>query len=127
MSLARRRPRVFATIAAAVILGSTLPAAVTTPAAAKQPLAEEIAAAQRQLAALNARVDDAVELYDQAMIALTGAQTSARAAQSRVARSAVRVAQLRGQLGAIAATEYMTGGSPSALQLMTANNPGDYL
>lgn len=127
MSRARRRPRLVATLAAVTLAGTVATTALTTPAAAKQPLADQIAAAVQQLAALNARVDGAVERYDQAMIALGTARTEAHTAQVQVAGSARHVALLRKQLGAIAATAYMTGGSPAALQLITATSPNDYL
>ncbi len=108
----------------AVVAG--LSVAAPAPAAAVAPLANEIAAAQRQLQALSVQVDRAVEDYDQAQLALDAASRRAGRAQGRVATAQRTLDRRQADLGHIAAAAYRSGGT-DPLTLMVSSNPADYL
>jgi len=85
------------------------------------------AQARRELARLEAEVDNAVEDYNDARIALKKAQRSAAAVQARVDRAAARVAALRKQMGRFASAAYQSGGLDSFVTLMSTSNPQTFL
>src|SRR5438477_816982 len=123
-----RSPRRYVTaLALTGIVAGLVSAGSITAARAEPPLSNQIAAAQRQLAELNAKVDVAVEHYNQATLTLVTARATASAAQQQVAVSSRRVTALHKQLGTIAATAYMNGGTGDLLPLMASGTATDYL
>lgn len=85
------------------------------------------AQARRELSRLEAEVDNAVEDFNDARIALKKAQRAAAAVQARVDRAAVRVAALRKQMGGFASAAYQAGGLDSFVTLMSTSNPQTFL
>ncbi|MGI8699165.1 MAG: coiled-coil domain-containing protein, partial [Mycobacteriales bacterium] len=121
-----RAPRLLALLTAAGLLLGLAVAGPVAPAAADPPLAAELARAQQQLHALALRVDLAVEDYDAARVALAEAQRRSTAAQERVLAARRDLHRKQGDLGAIAATAYRTGGT-DVLALMVSGNAADFL
>ncbi|MGI8683375.1 MAG: coiled-coil domain-containing protein, partial [Mycobacteriales bacterium] len=122
----RPAPRLLALLTAPALVFGLAVAGPTAPAAADPPLAAELARAQQQLQALALRVDNAVEDFDAAQVALVEAQRRSTAAQDRVAAARRDLSRRQSDLGAIAATAYRTGGS-DLLALMVSGNPADFL
>ncbi len=121
-----RAPRLLALLSAPALVLGLVVAGPSAPASADPPLAAELAAAQQQLHVLALRVDRAVEDYDAAQVALGEAQRRAEAAQRRVVAARAELTRRQGDLGAIAATAYRSGGN-DLLALMVSGNPADFL
>jgi cell wall-associated NlpC family hydrolase len=82
---------------------------------------------QREVDALNAKVDVAVEDYNQAKISLSNAARRTAAAQRQVAQAEAAIAKRRAVLGQIAASAYRSGGADQFLSLVTTSNPQSFL
>jgi cell wall-associated NlpC family hydrolase len=115
-------------VRAAGVLMATLLALTLVPftGASAEPTPTP-AQARRELSRLEAEVDNAVEDYNDARIALAKAQRAAAAVQARVDRAAARVAGLRRQMGGFASAAYQAGGIDSFVTLMTTSNPQTFL
>ena len=118
-------PRGARTLGAVLVAVLALLAVPVTGATAEPPVSP--AQARRELARLEAQVDNAVEDYNDARIELTKAQRQAAAVQARVARAEARVAALRKRMGAFASAAYQSGGIDSFVTLMTTSNPQTFL
>jgi cell wall-associated NlpC family hydrolase len=114
--------RLVAALCAAVLALVLVP---LTGASADPPISP--AQARRELARIEARVDAAVEDYNEARIALRKAQRHAAAVQARVSRAQARLTALRKRMGGFASAAYQSGGIDSFVTLMTTSNPQTFL
>jgi cell wall-associated NlpC family hydrolase len=85
------------------------------------------ASAQRELARIDAALDNAVEDYDQARLDLAKAQRTAAAVEARVSRATAQLTKLRARMGGFASAAYQSGGLDSFVTLMTTANPQTFL
>jgi cell wall-associated NlpC family hydrolase len=85
------------------------------------------AAARRELERLDAEVDNAVEEYNEARIALSKAQRHAAALQGRVARAEAALAAHRRRMGGFISAAYQSGGIDTFVTLMTEAEPTTFL
>jgi cell wall-associated NlpC family hydrolase len=108
-----------ATAAAAVALSSQ--AAQAAPA---QPTVKD---AKAKVNALYEQAEQATEKYNGANEKLHTLQKDASSLQDQVARQQQHLNQLRDGLGAMAASQYRTGGIDPSLQLFLSSNPDSYL
>jgi cell wall-associated NlpC family hydrolase len=108
-----------ATAAAAVALSSQ--AAHATPA---KPTVKD---AKSRVDALYTQAEQATEKYDAANEKLSSLQKDASSLQDQVARQQEHLNTLRDGIGAIAASQYRTGGIDPSLQLFLSSNPDSYL
>jgi len=97
-----------------------------TPASADS-IGAQIAAAQRQLDALDNQAEAATERYNEARIALASAQSKAVAAQHRLTAAQARLTSLRKAVSAFAIAAYTGDPLESTTLSITASNPEDYL
>jgi cell wall-associated NlpC family hydrolase len=109
-----------ATAAAAVAL-SAQAASATTPA---KPTIKD---AKAEVDALYSQAEVATQKYDAANEKLHTLQTEASSLQDQVARQQQLLNTLRDGLGAIAASQYRSGGIDPSLQLFLSSNPDSYL
>jgi cell wall-associated NlpC family hydrolase len=86
-----------------------------------------IAEVQREVDALNARVDAAVEAYDQARIELSAAARRTAAAQHKLAQQAKVIDGQRRAMSQVAVAAYRTGGADQFVSLVTTSNPESFL
>jgi cell wall-associated NlpC family hydrolase len=107
-----------ATAAAAVALSSQ---------AAHAAPATSVKDAKAKVDALYTQAEQATEKYDGANEKLQTLQKEAGSLQDQVARQQAHLNQLRDGLGAIAASQYRTGGIDPSLQLFLSSNPDNYL
>ncbi|MFL6238024.1 MAG: NlpC/P60 family protein [Actinomycetes bacterium] len=96
---------------------------MTSSAAPARSLAE----VQREVDALNAKVDRAVEAYDQARIQLSAAARRTAAAEHRLAQQARVINTQRRAMGQVAVAAYRTGGADQFVSLVTTSNPESFL
>ena len=115
-------PRVLALLLAAVAAVTVLP---TGSAQAKPRLS--LAEVQRQVDALNARVDVIVERYNESTIELGAASRRAALAQARVRAAQAQLDALRKSMGAVAAAAYRSGGADQFVQLVSDSTPQTFL
>ena len=116
------RPALLASIAGAVLAVGILPPA-TSNAAGHRTITD----VQRQVDALNAKVDRAVEAYDQARIDLSAAARRTAAAQHRLAEQAQVINIQRRAMTQVAVAAYRTGGADQFVSLVTTSNPETFL
>jgi cell wall-associated NlpC family hydrolase len=108
-----------ATAAAAVALSSQ--------AANAAPAKESVKDAKSKVDALYAQAEQATQKYDAANEKLSSLQKDASSLQDQVARQQEHLNTLRDNIGAIAASQYRSGGIDPSLQLFLSSNPDDYL
>ena len=108
-----------ATAAAAVALSSQ--AAMAAPA---KPSVKD---AKAKVDALYTQAEQATEKYDGANEKLHTLQKDASSLQDQVARQQEHLNSLRDSIGAIAASQYRSGGIDPSLQLFLSSNPDNYL
>ncbi|MCU1586702.1 MAG: hypothetical protein JWN31_195, partial [Frankiales bacterium] len=101
---------------------SVLPAG--TSQAAKRP---SLAQVERQVAALNDRVDIAVEQYSVAKIALSTAARRSAVAQGRVRAAQKQLDDIRRSMAAVASAAYKSGGTDEFVQLVSTSTPQTFL
>jgi cell wall-associated NlpC family hydrolase len=117
-----RRPALLRTALIALLTFTLLP--ITSAGA--EPGATP-ADARRELAALNERVDDAVEAYSEMRIALASAQRREAAATARVRRAEAQLRAMGAGLGELARAAYVGGGSEDIVSMMTSSDPQSFL
>ena len=105
-----------------VVALSALPAA--TSHADPRPSLSEV---QRQVDALNAQVDVAVEQYAQSKLALATAQRRSAVAQSRVRSAEEQLRSIRKAMAGVAAAAYKSGGTDQFVQLVNTSTPQTFL
>ena len=101
---------------------AVLPAGVSQ--AAKRPSLAEV---QRQVAALNDRVDLAVEQYSEARISLAAASRRNAVAAARVHAAEAELAGIRKSMSAVASAAYKAGGTDQFVQLVSTSTPQTFL
>jgi cell wall-associated NlpC family hydrolase len=101
---------------------SVLPAGVSQ--AAKRP---SLAQVERQVAALNERVDVAVEQYANAKLALSTAARKNAVAQGRVRAAEAQLNAIRRSMAAVASSAYKSGGADQFVQLVSTSTPQTFL
>ena len=101
---------------------SVLPAG--TGRADPAPTIEQV---EQRVESLNLRVDNAVEDYDQAQIALTAAQRASEAAQARVARAQTELDAHQRDMGVMLASTYRSGGGDELASLVATSDPQQFL
>jgi peptidoglycan DL-endopeptidase CwlO len=120
----------FARLVATVGVASTVFTAgaigLTAAPAAADSLAQQIAAAQKQLDALDAQAEAASERYNAARIALVTAQHDVATAEQRLAQAQARTAKLRTAIGAFVVAAY-TGSTLDDSLGITASDPQEFL
>lgn len=111
------------------VLTATAAAAVALSAQAAHaaPAKPTIKDAKARVDALYEQAEQATEKYDAANEKLHTLQKDASSLQDQVARQQQHLNQLRDGLGAIAASQYRSGGIDPALQLFLSSNPDEYL
>ncbi|WP_328463067.1 C40 family peptidase [Streptomyces sp. NBC_00448] len=109
-----------ATAAAAVALSSQA-------ANAAAPAKESVKDAKTKVDALYDQAEQATQKYDAANEKLKSLQKDASNLQDQVARQQEHLNKLRDNIGAIAASQYRSGGIDPSLQLFLSSNPDDYL
>lgn len=111
------------------VLTATAAAAVALSAQAAQaaPAKPTIKDAKAKVNALYEQAEQATEKYDAANEKLHSLQRDASSLQDQVARQQQHLNQLRDGLGAIAASQYRSGGIDPSLQLFLSSNPDSYL
>jgi len=98
----------------------------TAPASADS-LKSRIAAAQRELSALDAQAEAASERYNAARIKLAAASKTATAAQHRLAGAQAKLGSLRDAVSAFAIAAYTGDALDSTTLSITAANPQEFL
>jgi cell wall-associated NlpC family hydrolase len=99
-----------------------LPAGVSQ--AAKRP---SLAQVERQVAALNDKVDIAVEQYAEARIALAAASRRNAVANARVHAAEAQLDSIRQSMAGVAAAAYKAGGTDQFVQLVSTSTPQTFL
>jgi cell wall-associated NlpC family hydrolase len=89
-----------------------------------KPTAEQVKA---QVEALYQQAEQATQQYDGAVASAQTLQSQAAELQDETSSTEARMNELRTRLGAIAATQYRSGGLDPELQLLTSAHPDDYL
>jgi cell wall-associated NlpC family hydrolase len=110
---------------AGVTLATVAVGLVPAPASADS-IGAQIAAAQKQLDALDAQAEAATERYNEARIKLAASQRTATAAQHRLEAAQSRLAGLRKAISAFAIAAY-TGDPLDSTLSINATNPQEYL
>ncbi|HEY5836373.1 C40 family peptidase [Streptomyces sp.] len=111
------------------VLTATAAAAVALSAQAAQaaPAKPTIKDAKAKVNALYEQAEQATERYNAANEKLHTLQKDASSLQDQVARQQQHLNRLRDGLGAIAASQYRSGGIDPSLQLFLSSNPDSYL
>jgi cell wall-associated NlpC family hydrolase len=112
----------FIVIAASVAAVGLIPAS-----SGKAEPSKSLAEVQREVDALNAKLDTAIESYNQARIALSDASRRTVAAESRVAREQKAVEAKRKSMRHIAVAAYRSGGTDQFMSLVTTSDPQTFL
>jgi cell wall-associated NlpC family hydrolase len=86
-----------------------------------------IAQVQARVDALNAKVDDANELYAASKLDLKAATRRAAVAEGRVRAAQAELSAVQDQMGAVAAAAYRSGGADQFVQLVTTSTPQTFL
>ncbi|HEU0100770.1 MAG TPA: NlpC/P60 family protein [Mycobacteriales bacterium] len=124
VSPARRRTR------SALVLGLATASAIAflpggSSVADPVPTLAEV---QSRAAALDLKVEQAVEDYQEAQVALEGLRVKAAAAEAEVSRQRQAVAGLQAEVGDVVAAAYRNGTAGTGLQLLTqSSSPQAYL
>jgi cell wall-associated NlpC family hydrolase len=100
---------------------------ILPPATSSAANHKSLAEVEREVTALNARVDAAVEAYNQSRIALSAAARRTAAAQHRLALQARVIDAQRKAISQVAVAAYRTGGADQFVSLVTTNNPESFL
>ncbi|HVA60881.1 MAG TPA: NlpC/P60 family protein [Mycobacteriales bacterium] len=108
----------------AVALAAGLVALPLTPAVADIP--HQIAAAEQQLAGLQAQAERVAERYNAARIRLTDDQQTAATAEASLAQANARIAQLRAKVASFAASAY-EGHTTSELSALLDATPQQFV
>lgn len=111
------------------VLTATAAAAValTSQAANAAPAKTTVKDAKSKVDALYQQAEQATQKYDAANEKLHTLQKEASSLQDQVARQQEHLNSLRDSIGAIAASQYRSGGIDPSLQLFLSSNPDDYL
>jgi cell wall-associated NlpC family hydrolase len=118
--------RLSAAAIALAAVSSTTAIGLSAPAAHADSLKSRIAAAHKQLAALDARAEAATERYNAARIRLSDDQRTAASAQRRLATAGRHLSRLERSVSAFAVAAYQGQTMGAALGL-TASSPQVYL
>ena len=86
-----------------------------------------IAAVQQRINALTAKVDAAVEQYNQAQISLSKAQSDLAAVHARLAQQQAAVDAKKQAMAQFVAAAYRSGGSDQLVTLVTTSSPQTFL
>ena len=97
------------------------------PQAAQADPRPSIQSVQRQIAALSAQADRAVEAYDTARIAMTSAQQRSGISRARVHREQAALDKVRKSLAGVLASTYRNGGTDGLVTLVTTSDPQSFL
>ena len=122
MATPRPRFRLVCSVLAIAAAFAVVPA-ISVSAAPGSSIAE----ARRELEQLNDRVDQVVEDYDEARLALARAQRAAAASAAKVARAQAQLTALQRGLGSLAAAAYRYGGTDDFVNLVTTSSPQNFL
>ncbi|MBM9505448.1 C40 family peptidase [Actinacidiphila acididurans] len=110
------------------VLTATAAAAVALSAQAAHAAPQQsVKDAKAKVDALYTQAEQATEKYDAANEKLHTLEKEASSLQDQVARQQQHLNQLRDGLGAIAASQYRSGGIDPSLQLFLSSNPDSYL
>jgi cell wall-associated NlpC family hydrolase len=122
-----RFPRAIAVLAAAATLTTGL-VLVGTPAHAQsvRSIKAEVAAAERQLTALNTQAEIAAERYNAGRIKLAAAQHSASSAQHNLAQAQAKLTKLQSSVQAFAVAAYR-GNNSTALMALANGSTQQFL
>ena len=82
---------------------------------------------QQRVAALDDKVDMAVEQYASSKIALSAAKRKASVAQARVAAEQTKLDKIRKSMGVVASAAYRAGGTDQFVQLVNTSTPQTFL
>jgi peptidoglycan DL-endopeptidase CwlO len=118
--------RALAVAASLAALGGLTVVASPASADSLSSVRADIAAAQRQLASLDAQAEAASERYNEARVKLASDQRNASLAQARLDRAQHVVRSLRGMITAFAVAAYQGEAMPTTIGV-TADSPQAYL
>lgn len=123
-----RRPKP-ATRTRVTVLTATAAAAValSSQGANAAPAKPTVKDARAKVDALYTQAEQATEKLDGATEKMTALQQDTSRLQDRIARQQQHINQLRGGLGAMASSQYRTGGIDPTVQLFLSANPETYL
>jgi cell wall-associated NlpC family hydrolase len=111
-----------------IVIAASVTAVGLFPATSgKAQPSKSLAEVQREVDALNAKLDGAIESYNQSRIALSAASRRTVAAESRVARESKAVEAQRRSMTHIAVAAYRTGGTDKFMSLVTTSDPQSFL
>ncbi|WP_225848417.1 C40 family peptidase [Streptomyces sp. HPF1205] len=123
-----RRPKPASRTRVSVLTATAAAAvALSAQAAHAAPAKQSVKDAKAKVDALYTQAEQATEKYDAANEKLHTLQQQASSLQDQVARQQQHLNQLRDGLGAIAASQYRSGGIDPSLQLFLSSNPDSYL
>jgi cell wall-associated NlpC family hydrolase len=120
-------PRILRPVLIAPILGAALAIGILPPATGNAEPHRSLAEVEAQVAALNAKVDAAVESYNQARIQLSAAARRTDAAEHKLAQQAKAIAAQQHAMSQVAVAAYRTGGADQFVSLVTTSNPESFL
>lgn len=123
--MASRRYRMLSSVVAVgvtAVLGVTL-----LPATSQADPGLTIAQVEQQLNTLEVDAEQAQERLNGARVASAAAQRKLSQINARVAQSQAAVDALQGTVGQLAAAAYRSGGVDQTLQLVLADDPGEFL
>jgi cell wall-associated NlpC family hydrolase len=123
--LAHVGSRLLAGLSLAGLAATTVVAATPAPASADS-IGAQIAAAQRQLDALDAQAEAATERYNAARIKLQATQRASTAAEHRLSAAQQRLTSLQRSVSAFAVAAY-TGDPLDSTLSINASNPQEFL
>ncbi|MDX6287960.1 MAG: peptidoglycan DL-endopeptidase CwlO [Frankiales bacterium] len=112
----------FVIVAAGVTAVGLFPASST-----KAEPSKSLAEVQREVDALNAKLDGAIENYNQARIQLSAASRRTAAAERLVAKEQKAVEAKRKSMSRVAIAAYRSGGANTILTLVTTKDPQSFL
>jgi cell wall-associated NlpC family hydrolase len=113
-------------VLSAVLALSALPAATLTGTVSADP-APSLREVEQRVDALTAKVDVAVEEYNETRIALAQAQRKTATIQARVAKAAAELTSVRRSMTSLAAAAYRSGGTDQLVQLINTSTPQTFL
>ena len=120
-----RRGRVLVGSVLAVVVGAVVVG--QPPVAVADPVSSQVVSAKAQVQRLQDEASQAGEDYDQARIALAGAQAKVKAMTKQISDQQAKVDKLTQQAGTILLTQFQGRGVGTTLALFTSSNPDSFL
>ena len=120
-------PRILRPVLIAPVIAAALAVGILPPSTGHADPHRSLADVEAQVAALDAKVDAAVESYNQARIQLSAAARRTAAAEHKLAQQAKAIATQQRAMSQVAVAAYRTGGADQFVSLVTTSNPETFL